>query len=75
MSLPRGLFKPGSYSINVGLFIEGVAVLDMREDAISFEISPSTSSPIDLRDGAIMPTLKWNVHSPRVEDRYASDSY
>ena len=64
---PGDLLKPGVYSVNVGLFIRDVA-LDRREDAISFEIGPSPRTPIGVREGAILPILKWNVLGPLSEN-------
>jgi lipopolysaccharide transport system ATP-binding protein len=58
---PGGLLQVGIYYLTVGLYIEGLEIIDRYENLLAFEISPSNSSLTDGRDGVIAPMLSWQV--------------
>jgi lipopolysaccharide transport system ATP-binding protein len=58
---PGGLLQVGIYHLSVGVYIERSEVIDRYENLLTFEISPSSSTLTDGRDGVIAPVLSWCV--------------
>jgi lipopolysaccharide transport system ATP-binding protein len=63
-AIPAHLLAPGTYSVLVAAHLPGRVTYDLVEQAVTFEVVPSSSlASLDGRWGVVAPLLQWRTQA------------